>query len=299
VTATVTASVTVTAAATATAPDLLRMRSTPEPEPDEIPASESPTTDPDLSSALAGATVATIADRAAVAPPPPQRSHLLKRMPGGGARVDDAVTTMTVDPDGTAHFHDKGDFDFHFGPSPAPRGGLDPAELAANGLATCGLDNSGCEAPSSSPGLPPTTVVPLFTGKADLSDYLMRKLHVGDPYGARKRALLERTFDERVELGAAYRAEQLARSAELMRRNLVQLWASVHDPVARRADLFALWDECAEGDGELGQAGQRARAMVIGWIRSRLPEDSGDGYTPAEIAALERKSSSAQRFAPY
>jgi hypothetical protein len=34
-------------------------------------------------------------------------------------------------------------------------------------------------------------------------------------------------------------------------------------------------------------------------IRSRLPEDSGDGYTPAEIAALERKSSSAQRFAPY
>jgi len=139
--------------------------------------------------------------------------------------------------------------------------------------------------------------VPIAGGAMDLTAYLMRKFHVGDPYASRKRKLLDDTIDERAQQGGAYRAEQLSRSAELMRANLDQLRAAT--PTELREALFELWDECAEGEGPTGEAGTRARAMVIGWIRARLPAGSAGAYTPAEIAALDARRSSTQHFAPY
>jgi len=127
----------------------------------------------------------------------------------------------------------------------------------------------------------------------------MRKTHAGDPYASRKRALLDATFEERAAKGGEFRGEQLAHSAELVRRNLELLWASVRDPRERRAALFTLWDECAEGDGPLGEAGERARAEVIGLIRAHLPPDSPDAFTPDELAAFTARRSSQQPFEPY
>jgi hypothetical protein len=84
-----------------------------------------------------------------------------------------------------------------------------------------------------------------------------------------------------------------------MRRNLEALWRATPDPAVRRDALFVLWDECAEGDGPIGEAGQRARTMVIGWIRTRLPAGSPDAFAPDEIIARSAHRASRQPFAPY
>src|SRR5437588_671770 len=83
------------------------------------------------------------------------------------------------------------------------------------------------------------------------------------------------------------RTGQLAASAELMRRNLEALWKATANPDERHAVLFELWDECAEGEGPIGDAGQRARAEVIGWIRAKLPQDHPGAFTAAELQALD------------
>jgi hypothetical protein len=127
----------------------------------------------------------------------------------------------------------------------------------------------------------------------------MRKLGGGDPYSSRKRKLLDDTRDERAEIGAAHRTAQLARSGELVQRNLDALWRTTADPAARRAALFALWDECAEGEGPAGQAGELARAMVIGWIRGRLPDGGPGAFTAGELARLDAARTSHRHFAPY
>jgi hypothetical protein len=264
-------------------------------------------------------------------PPAPHVSGKLKSQPGGRAVIYDAVTTVDVERDGSAHFRDKSDFDIHFHlPIPSLhflrdperawrefKEGLgdqietwykDPYAEVRKGPATelpehmqavpgqCDdwlTSSVGCE-PEPLPS--PSGII---EGKADLTAYAMRKLHVGDPYASRKRKLLDETFEERAAQGGEFRGDQLARAAELMRRNLDRLWAATLDPRERRVALFALWDECAEGDGPLGEAGERARAEVIGWIRTRLPAGTRDAYTPDEIAQLSRGRGSSQRFEPY
>ena len=72
----------------------------------------------------------------------------------------------------------------------------------------------------------------------------------------------------------------------------------IRTPAEQRLALFALWDECAEGEGAAGEAGQRARAMVIGAIRGRL-SGPPDSFSAEEIAALDAKRTSTQHFAPY
>jgi len=143
------------------------------------------------------------------------------------------------------------------------------------------------------------TMVPLAGGSFGLTAWAMRQAHVGDPYVARKRVLIEATSAERVEIGVADRERQLARTAELMRRNLIALADQQLPPAELRTALFALWDECAEGDDPAGEAGGRARAMVLGWIRGHLPADSVEAFTGDELARLDRTRTSSEPFAPY
>ena len=134
--------------------------------------------------------------------------------------------------------------------------------------------------------------------RADITGYLMDK-HAGDPYASRKQKILDQTRDERVRIGKVYRADQLARSPELVRRNLVALWRATADPAQRRAALFEIWDECGEGTDAAGVAGDRARVMVIGWIRKHLPQGAKTAYPATEIDALNARRTSRQRFVPY
>ena len=266
----------------------------------------------------------------APAPPDaPRISGKLDNAPNGTGVIHDKVTTVTVERDGSAHFHDKPDFTFHLrvpiptiasleesaramgeainewskdpdayvGTRAGPKSELPefsqavPGQCDTWGEINCGppppmFQHKGDDADDSSSG-------GLGGGKADLTSYLAKKFHVGDQYASRKRALLDDTRDERAARGGAFRAEQLARSAELMHRNLELLWRTTPDPAARRRALFELWDECGEGDGPLGEAGERARAEVIGWIRAHRVS-----YPPDELAALASTRASTQEFAP-
>jgi hypothetical protein len=249
--------------------------------------------------------------------PLPEKAHetgRIENVPGGGGVIHDRVTTVAIERDGTAHFHDKPDIEIHFH-SPIPHIDLkedmkdlgdalqdwyrDPyagerygptADLSELNKAAPGMCDTwgdlGCDDP-----LAPEVEKRAHRrqnaggvgihGSADISAYLYRKLAHADPYASRKLKLLDDTRDERAERGAAFRAEQAARSAELMQRTLEELWAHERDPAARKQALFELWSDCADDD-----AGQRARAMVLGWIRWKLPEGSTDAYTPDELARL-------------
>lgn len=254
------------------------------------------------------------------APPPVQISGRLQDA-GRGSVINDRVTTVTVERDGTAHFHDKPDGEVHViipivtreqlgnmlrtwyaDPYAQTRAGK-PQEVAPVDKAVEGGWNSGLTPmPGSTDqsGKPDGGAsIPILGGSFDVTAWAMRKAHVGDPYQARKRALLDATRAERVEKGGAYRAEQLSKSAVIMQGNLDQLWRTVKDPAERRASLFALWDEAAEGEGPQGEAGQRARLQVIGFIRGKLPKGSADAFTADELKALDAKRSSSAHFCPY
>lgn len=266
-----------------------------------------------------------------VAPGEPKISGKLENSPGGGAVVNDTVTTMTVEGDGNITFADKPDIDIQL-KLPIPN--LDPeqmrqdlgrsltewfadpyaatkfgrkAEVSRVWMAVPGACDSWGDVWCDDEMAPKAekyvrdqkkTGGSILGGSADITAYLHRK-YIGDPYASRKLKLLDDTRDERVARGTTFRTQQLLRSAELMGRTLEQLWAREADPVKRRAALFELWDDCDEGPGERGQAGKRARAMITGWIGARLPRGSAEAYTDEEIRFLDARRSSNQPFAPY
>jgi len=267
-------------------------------------------------------------------PPPPIPSKRVESAPGGRAVIDDEVATIDVDKDGTAHVHDKPDADAHLDINPLavvtnirdagktiadwavdPEAGTKfgrtqdlPAHLQAE-PGQCGswgdplCDDQ--EAPESEKATRKRGIgagaVALFglSGKFDVTSMLMKKLGVGDAYSSRKLKALDDTRLERAERGAKYKQQQLDHSALLMQDNLERVWAGTQNVDERKAVLFELWDECAEGEGPIGEAGERARKMVIGWIRAKLPEGKAGGFTAAEITALDQHRTSHQPFAPY
>jgi hypothetical protein len=271
------------------------------------------------------------AERIASAPQPRRdelkKSGKLESTPGGGAVVHDRVTTLTVDPDGKAHFDDKPDIDVHFhlpipklwkldemrqdlgheltewfkDPEAGKRYGR-TQDLPRHLQASPGACDSWAGTMCDDPLAPRIDRIArerkkvqggVLGGWADITAYLHRKF-VGDPYSSRKLELLDDTRDERVAMGTSHRKQQAVRSAEYMTRNLETLWTREPRPIARRAALFELWDECGEDD-----AGLRARAVVIGWIRAKLPAGSADAYTDEEVHALQARRTSTAAFAPY
>jgi hypothetical protein len=260
------------------------------------------------------------------------RSGRVESAGGGTAVIHDAVTDITVERDGTVHLHDRPDvsmeWDIHLPTPDRIKEGLvatgrdigawyaDPYKAARVGAsqdvprdiaaAPGDCDHWGdlCSAElrqryAEVSGLQRQAGGGVGHGKLDLTSLLMSATGVGDAYASRKRKLLDDTRDERAELGAQHRAEDLARAAQLIQRNLEAMWRATTDPAERRDALFVLWDECAEGDGPFGEAGERARAMVIGWIRARLPAGSPEAFTLDEIARRSAQRRSTQPFVPY
>ncbi len=262
--------------------------------------------------------------------PPATKTGRVDPSGGGTSTIRDRVTTVEVERDGSAHFHDKPavswHWDFHL---PTPDAILDMARQTGRDVATWYEDPYAQARAGRIQDLPRhMTATPgacdsfydacstelrqaaaddedkdrsdgVAHGRMDLTGLLMRKLGVGDPYASRKLALLDSTRAERAEIGAKYRREQLGRAAELIQKNLEALWRNTPDPAQRRSILFTMWDECGEGDGAEGEAGQRARLVVIGWIRAKLPAGSPNAFTPADIARLDKDRASKQHFAPY
>jgi hypothetical protein len=137
-------------------------------------------------------------------------------------------------------------------------------------------------------------VLPIgILGHFDATDWVMRS-HGADPYAAAKRAFLERTRDQRVEIGRRDRKDKLKQAPALMQEHLARLWSTIADPTERKQTLFALWDECADtGDEELVAAADGARQMVVGFIHAKQI-----AYSSAELAALNAHRQSKSAFAP-
>jgi hypothetical protein len=148
-------------------------------------------------------------------------------------------------------------------------------------------------------GPPVVTDGPPVVMSFDVTDAMMRR-HGQDPYASAKMKFLDRTRDERVEIGLAFRKDQLAHTAPMMRANIARAFVMFTDPARQKRALFELWDDCAEtGTEELVAAGTVGRALVLGTIRTRFPAGSPDAYRPDEIAALSRGRTSKAVFAPY
>lgn len=227
--------------------------------------------------------------------------------------VLDRVTKMTVAPDGTVKFHDKRDFTAHvIIPLSMSRDDWEVVHEQAKDAFKKWADDpyaaqrtvnydevaGACEAGACDTSGSSDEGGGLIGGKADITAALHRKF-IGDPFAARKLKLLDSTREARAEIGARYRGEQLTRSAIQAQQNLQSLWQSITDAAARRAALFAMWDECEEGEGQLGEAGERVRVMVLGFIRSKLPVGSPGAFSEREIMALNARRTSRQPFAPY
>ena len=137
----------------------------------------------------------------------------------------------------------------------------------------------------------------LFYAEFDVTEMMMRR-HGIDPYSSSKLKILDDTREQRYETGKIYRSEQLARSRELMQKNIERAVATVRDPVALREALFELWDDCAEkGSDELVAGGRLAREQLLGYVRSRFARDSANGYPADELARLNKQRKSQAIFA--
>jgi hypothetical protein len=257
----------------------------------------------------------------------------LQPLPGRGAIIYDRVTTLTMEPDGNVKLDDKPDIDiklklpvpdldiekmrrdvgkllteWYRDPYAATRFGP-TSEVARHLTAVPGACDAWGDVMCADPLAPAQEqdardkkgtggAMLGLAGPMDITAWLHRKF-VGDPYASRKLKLLDGTRDARIARGGAYRKEQLERSAELMTRTLEELWRSTSDPALRKQALFELWDDCEEGEGPRGEAGARARAIVLGWIRGKLPAGAPDAYTTEEIKAFTARQASKEPFTPY
>src|SRR5262249_24544455 len=106
--------------------------------------------------------------------------------------------------------------------------------------------------------------------------------------------LLEESFERRAILAASSHRDAVdAELAELPAR-LEALWNDTRRSAReRRQLLFELWDEIDEHD----PACNAARVRIVEFIRRRLPEGSPEGYSPSELAVLNRGRT--LRFEPY
>jgi len=139
------------------------------------------------------------------------------------------------------------------------------------------------------------TVGPRMGATFDLTDILSPS----DPYLAQKRALFEDTFDQRATLRGNDNKRVMDRALGALPTYLAAVWHQPEwDPVSRRQLLFALWDECAEGNAQNAKEGAIARKMIEGFIAQNLPKSSGRGFTDEEVRRLNGARTSLAAFAP-
>ena len=180
----------------------------------------------------------------------------------GGYREDHTTFKARVDRDGAVHFNDRGNLQ---------------------------VDS--------------VTPLPLFIfmgGHFDITDKLMM-MHGEDPYRYEKAKFMERTRDERADMGLAARSERLGAAIARMPKYLDRIWRDEAWPAAeRKLAIFSLWEEVAEdGDDELVSIGAKVRWEICSFIRRRLPVGSAQAYTREELDALNARRKCKSRFDPY
>jgi hypothetical protein len=154
------------------------------------------------------------------------------------------------------------------------------------------------------------------TVKVEYDPIGVARLSVGrDPSPRVKAKLLAATFEMRMEVATKYHKQRLLDQLGEIQDELDGIWdRSGLSAAERRRLLFELWDDCDEPEGEIPgfesadasaldesrrAYAKAARAKIIRFIRSVAPEGGVDAYTQEELAALNSRRVSTQRFAPY
>jgi hypothetical protein len=133
-------------------------------------------------------------------------------------------------------------------------------------------------------------------GAVDLTDEYYRMLDE-DPYGYEKARFLASTFEIRLGMAARSQLHDLRRSLHELPLRLDRLWNTTsYPPGARRLIICALFDELRGQENAT-----EARNVIETFVRTRLPPDSSDAYTPAELQTCNASSgrNPANRFDPY
>ncbi|RMG97823.1 MAG: hypothetical protein D6705_07765 [Deltaproteobacteria bacterium] len=248
------------------------------------------------------------------APPPPPAPTVLGRKPlpvepGAEGSLDPRALGLRRRDDGTYEYLDRGlrfsavierDGRVRF----ADRYRRTSSRNRQRGRC-CGLPPEGLA------GLNPFRGVPV-PGLAELI-YAMYRI---DPNRSAKDAFLERTRAFRTKLAIDFALQNLDRRLSDLDRELLEIWQDDRRPAKeRRRILFERWDECDELV-ELSYVGlpkdailtierarmetaERARAKIERFIRKAAPRGSADAYGDEELAALNARRRSRQRFAPY
>jgi len=165
-------------------------------------------------------------------------------------------------------------------------------DLKPSGGGTYKADKNGFDVNVAKDGMTHLKDKPTF----DATDAMMRAVGI-DPYASEKLRVLDRTREHRAIMQHRATRERLAHSGQLMQSHISRLWASTADLAARKQGLFELWDDCAEtGSDELVAGGAEARKLVIAWIQLKLRD--ADAYTADELAQLNAKRKSQERFEP-
>ena len=247
---------------------------------------------------LRTATAEELAARAPLEPRPSEPAGVLQPSGGGTSRTDLGPIALRADATGHASLEAKRNLQVSI---------VTPRKLAKSiGKGIADWYEKPNKIPSGSEVEPGTDskpdhggTVPIVKGSFDATDALMRR-HGQDPYASAKLEILDRTRDERARIGARHRDRELARSTELVQKQLDRLWSTTPALAARKQALFELWDDCAEtGDAALVDGARAARKLVIGFIRARLPAGGATAFTTSELAAFNRTKQSTATFAPY
>jgi hypothetical protein len=139
-----------------------------------------------------------------------------------------------------------------------------------------------------------------------------------DPYARIKAALLKATFEMRLGMAIDFQKRQLDKRLSRLDSELDDIWADQRrDLPARKELLFQRWDECDEPEvveadlpgfgavesSELDDARQdaaaSARTRILKFIREHAPKGSAEAFTAAELADMNRRRASTQKFDPY
>ncbi len=141
-----------------------------------------------------------------------------------------------------------------------------------------------------------------------------------DPYARLKAKLLKATFEMRLGMAVNFQKKQLDKRLSRLESELGKIWADQRRGLADRKELlFQRWDECDEPEeleprselpgfgavdnSELDEARQSAassaRKRILKFIRKHAPKGSAEAFTAAEIADMNRRRASKQKFSPY
>ena len=130
----------------------------------------------------------------------------------------------------------------------------------------------------------------------DLTDLAMRGKKQ-DPYAAEKRRFIEFSEQMRTDMRNKALKEQRENALTTLSQQLHDLWSSGRAGTARRREIYELWEDCSDDKNET--LGRKGRRIIEDFIRTSLPAESPEAFTPEELERINKTRQGLPPFNPY